>query len=111
MTRSACRMISGPMPSPASTSTLRLDVRPRATSGPALRHAKLPRARQPRLFFVRADICSLLLGQTDVVEPVQQAVLAECVELEMHLFAIRTRDRLAFQVDRHDGVGAFLGVV
>src|SRR5215469_9257450 len=108
--RNACRMISGPMPSPASTRTLRFDPRVSATSGSALRHTELPRAREPRLLFIGADIRRLLLGEPDIVQPVQQAVLAKRVDLEMDFFAIRARDRLGLQVDGHDRVRALLGI-
>src|ERR1700752_3000201 len=37
-------------------------------------------------------------------------MLAERVELKMHLPAVRAGDGLAVQVDGHDCVGAFLGV-
>src|SRR5437773_9516753 len=110
-TRRTSRMISGPMPSPGSTRTLRFAGRLSATaSGPALRHAELPRAREPRLCFVGADFSTLLLGQTDIVEPVQQAMLTKCCDLEMHLLAVWPGDGLALQINRHHRVGALLGV-
>ena len=40
-------------------------------SGPGPDHAELPRTRQPRLLLIGADFRALLLGQADVVEPVQ----------------------------------------
>src|SRR5882672_1483431 len=110
-TRSTSRMISGPMPSPGSTRTLRFDARLSATgSGPGSDHAELPRPGEPGPFLVGANFAALLLGQTDVVESVQEAMLAERVQLEMHLLAVRPRDRLGLQVDRHYRVGAFPGV-
>src|SRR5437667_5905507 len=88
-TRRTSRMISGPMPSPGSTRTLRLDARLSATrSGPGPDHVELPRPGEPRLVLVAGDFGSLLLGQTDIVEPIQEAMLAECVELEVKLLAV-----------------------
>src|SRR5207253_8457955 len=58
-------------------------------SGLAPDHAELPRSRQPRLLLVSADFTALLLGQTDVVESVQQAMLAERVDRELYLLAVR----------------------
>ncbi len=59
---------------------------PRHASGPALGHARLPRARQIRLFLVAGDFGTLLLGQADVVKPVQEAMLAKGAELELRPF-------------------------
>jgi len=50
---------------------------------PLSRSGELPRALQPRLFFVSADLIALGFGQADIVEAVDEAMLAECVELEM----------------------------
>src|SRR5437868_6749038 len=61
-------------------------------SGPGPDHAELPRTREPRFFLIGADLRALLLGQADVVEPVQKTMLAEGVYLEMHLLAVRPRD-------------------
>ena len=37
-------------------------------------------------------------------------MLTKCIQLEMHLLAVRPRDCLSFEIDRHDCVGAFPGV-
>src|SRR5215471_10467063 len=112
ITRKVWRMISGPMPSPASTSTLRLDTRVWATRlSPWADHAELPRPRQPRLLLIGGDFHILLLRQADVVEAVQQTMLAESINLEMHLVAVRPRDRLSREVDRHHGIGALAGIL
>src|SRR5207237_9345555 len=79
-------------------------------SRPGPDHAELPGTREPGLFLVGADLAHLLLGQTDIVEPVQEAVLAECIDLEAYLLAVRPSDRLGFQLDRHHCVGAFPSV-
>src|SRR5690242_8493883 len=98
MTRTTSPMISGPMPSPGRISTLRLEWVSAMSGRALLRHAELPRARQAGLLLVRSDVGVFLFGQADVVEPVQQAVLAERVDVEMHLLPVGTRDRLAFEV-------------
>ena len=68
------------------------------------------RAR-PGLFLVAGDLGALLLGQADIVEPVQETVLAKRVDLELDLFTVRASDHLGFEVDRHHRIGALLGVL
>src|SRR5947209_17375501 len=80
-------------------------------SGPVLRHAEHPGALQPGFFLIGGDLGTLLLGQADIVEPVQQTMLAERVDLEMHDLAIGARDRLLVEVDRQRRIGAFARVV
>ena len=63
-----------------------------------------------RAFSRSADIGCFLFGQADVVETVEQAMLAERVYLDTHDFAVGARDRLLFEVDRQHRVGALLGV-
>jgi len=63
------------------------------------------------LLFVGVDGRLLFHRQTDVVEAVDQAVLAERVDLELDLAAVGTADLLVRQVDRQRRVGAALGVV
>ena len=53
----------------------------------------------------------LLEGEADIVEPVQEAVLAERVEVEGDAAAVGTADLLLLEVDRQRRVGAALGVV
>src|SRR5579884_163589 len=109
--RNTSRMISGPMPSPASTRTLRFDGMFRLPSGAGGGHVPLPRLPGARLGLVSADRIHLLLGDADVIEAVQQAVLAERVEVEMHLLAVGAGNRLAVEIDRQHRVGALLGVL
>src|ERR1700749_3587648 len=63
-------------------------------SGPRVGHAELPRTGKPRLLLIGPDFRALLLCQADVVEPIQKAMLAERIELEMTLLAGRPRDGL-----------------
>src|SRR6516162_10603341 len=53
----------------------------------------------------------LLHGEADIVQPVQQAMLAEGIDVEMDAPAIRPGDLLLLEIDGDDGVGAALGVV
>src|SRR5690348_17349626 len=102
-TRITSRMISGPMPSPGRTRTLRFE-RESAIFGsphevthggqgvsklcPGLGHAEEPGPRQTGLFLVAGDLGALLFGEPDIVEPVQHAVLPERVDVEMHDAAV-----------------------
>ena len=49
-------------------------------------------------------------GQADIVKTVEQAALAECVDLEMNLAAILADDGLGFNVDGEAGIGAEPGI-
>src|SRR5882757_3270870 len=105
---------SGPMPSPGSTSRLRLDAIVFFLSG--LRSRVSGRRVQPGLGVLLAslevvDLRLLLHGQPDIVEAVQQAVLAEGVDLEMHRAAVGTLDLLLLEVDLDDGIGAAARIV
>src|SRR6185295_17348647 len=66
-TFSASAMISGPMPSPGRTATLILEVPGMLLFSPGLE---------------RADLVRVAQREADLVEPVQQAVLAERVDVE-----------------------------
>ena len=50
-------------------------------------------------FFKGPDLISMLQGQTDFIEALQQALLAECVDIENEGLAARRRDLLLFQVN------------
>src|SRR3954469_143436 len=82
-----------------------------AASGHSRDVALGPRPRGPRLFLEAVDLGLLLLGQPDVVEAVQHAVLAVRVDIELHHAAVGPADLLLLQVDRQRRVGAALGVV
>src|ERR1700730_6643533 len=105
---------SGPMPSPGSTSRLRLDAIVFFLS--SLRCRVSGRRVQPGLGVLLAslevvDLRLLLHGQSDIVEAVQQAVLAEWIDVEMHGAAVGTLDLLLLQVDLDDGIGAAARIV
>src|SRR5262245_26063352 len=106
-------MTSGPMPSPGSTSRLRLD----AIVFFLLASGRLSGGGvQPGLGFLLArlevvDLRLLLHGEPDVVEAVQQAVLAERIDVEMHRAAVGSLDLLLLEVDLDDGVGAAARIV
>src|SRR5580704_2354411 len=70
------------------------------TSGAGLNHAEDPGPLEARLLFIGRDIGALLLGQADVVEAVEHAMLAERIDIEMHDLAVGARDRLLFEIDR-----------
>ena len=57
------------------------------------------------------DVIGLFEGEPDIVEPVEQAVLAEGIDIEADRAAVGTADLLIRQVDGDGGVGAALGVV
>src|SRR5258708_22671419 len=92
-------MTSGPMPSPGSTSRLRFDaivVFLFQLSG------LLGRRVQPGLRFLLArlevvDVRLLLHGEPDIVEAVQQAMLAERIDVEMDGATVGTLDLLLLQ--------------
>src|SRR5216684_1662928 len=70
-----------------------------------------PGLAQPVLRLEGGDRRRLLQGEPDIVEAVQQAVLAERVDVEFDDAAIGPGDRLAGEIDSEPGVGALLGVV
>src|SRR6185295_5647952 len=96
-TFSASAMISGPMPSPGRTATLILEVPGMLLFSPGLECADLVRVAQ---------------READLVQPVQQAVLAERVDVEVKgLFAVDSGDRLALQVDEQAQTGKRVALV
>src|SRR5262245_24156896 len=90
-------MISCPMPSPGRTATFMSEVPGELCFSPRLEGADLFRVAQ---------------RQADLVEAVQQAVLAERVDVEAkRLRAIGGRNRLLFQIDDQFETGKRRGVV
>ena len=63
------------------------------------------------LLFVRLDRRRLDQGQADVVEPFDEALLAEGIDLELDDPAVGTADLLRGQIDGQRRVRAALGVV
>src|SRR5581483_304632 len=70
-----------------------------------------PGLRELVLLLEAVDELALLEGEADILEPVQQAMLAESVDLELHAAAIGAGDLLLLEVDREDRVGAARSVV
>ena len=62
-------------------------------------HAENPGTGGPRLFFVRADLGRLLFGLADIVETVQQAMLAERVDLESQTISRPDGEKIHFDID------------
>ena len=60
----------------------------------------------PRARLVGVDRGRVLQGLADVVQPVQQQVLAERVDVEVDLLAVRAHHHLAFEVDGDPRVAA-----
>src|SRR5438046_2268174 len=67
-----------------------------AASGPA---RSRPGPRSLRLLLEAVDLGLLLLGLADVVEPVEHAVLAVRIDVELHHAAVGPTDLLLFQID------------
>src|SRR5690606_30954438 len=116
-TLTASAMISGPIPSPGRTRICLLITSSR-NSGCAMRttqklfrcaprtrlNALLDRAEQPGAGLLVTDLEGLdrlliLQGQADVIQAVEQAVLAEGIDLEAVLHAIRTGHGLRLEID------------
>src|SRR6266567_7058025 len=88
----------------------------RRPSVPATRPRDAPARLQPgrrrlALGLEGVDRLFLLQGEADIVETVDEAVLAEGIDVELDHAAIGAGDLLAIEIDGDDGVGAALGVV
>src|SRR4029078_9165810 len=70
-----------------------------------------PGPRRGGFVLERVDGGLLFHGETDVVEPVQQAMLAEWIDVELDAAAVGTANLLRLEIDRERGVGAALGIV
>src|SRR5262249_1458728 len=93
--------ISGPIPSPGRTATF---------IGSS--SSEIPRVLRPALLLEGADLVRVAQREADLVEPVQQAVLAERVDVEAEAFrAIGGRDRLLSQINRQFEAGKRRGIV
>src|SRR5581483_4609720 len=96
-TRRVASITSGPMPSPGVTRILCVILNPRCVGA---------------VFgFVGGNLVLAAHGQADIVPAVEQALLAEGIDLELDAAAVRTADFLRFQIDRDAGIGAALGIV
>src|SRR5215469_1720680 len=56
------------------------------------------------------DLVLLAHGQPDIVQPVEQRVLAVRLDVESHYAAVGAADLLLFQVDAQCRIGAALGI-
>src|SRR5215469_11416492 len=70
-----------------------------------------PGSRRLRLCLEAVDLARLDHRQADVVEAVEQAVLAVRIDVEGDLAAVGAADLLLLQVDGQRRIGAALGVV
>src|SRR5690606_13953763 len=61
---------------------------------------RMDSGRFPRLL-IGADAVHLPQGQIDVVEPLEEALTPEGIDLELRPEPTRVRDHLRFEVDRH----------
>src|SRR6185437_12420574 len=95
------------MPSPGRTRTFLLD----AITLPIIPCRSEPGLAQPPLLLVGADVALLLQGEADIVESIQQAMLAERIDLEFDDAAIGPGDRLLLEIDAEPGIGAFPCIV
>src|SRR5438105_15618165 len=73
--------------------------------------ASQPRPCRLRLLLERIDLVLLDHRQADVVEAVEQAVLAVGIDVELHHATVGAANLLLLQVDRQRRVGTALGVV
>src|SRR4051812_24856888 len=75
------------------------------------RNALHPRTRGLRLLLVAADLVGLDHGFADIVEAVEQRVLARRVDVERHTAAVGAADFLLLQIDRERRIGAATRIV
>src|SRR2546423_12461379 len=90
-------MISGPMPSPGRTATFILET---------------PGLLRPALFFEGPNLVGVAQREADLVQTVQQAVLAERIDLETHdERAVDACHRLRVEVDHETKTGESIALV
>ena len=70
-----------------------------------------PGALTLRLLLERVDLALLLEGEADIIETVEQAVLAMLVDLERHHAAVGPADFLLGKIDAQRRISAALGIV
>ena len=92
----------------ARSGVIGLEVAP---AGAKLETVICPGARRASFLLVALDLALLLLSEADIVEAVEQAMLAVRVDVEMNDTAIGTTDFLLLEIDRQRRVGAALSVV
>src|SRR5262249_59119069 len=74
-------------------------------------HALSPRPRCLHLFLEARDLVFLHQREADVIEAIEQAVLAVRVDVEPDPAAVGAADFLLFEIDCEAGIGAALGIV
>src|SRR5258706_9239253 len=70
-----------------------------------------PRLAQAALGFELGDLALVAHRQADVVPAVQQALLAEGIDVELDAAAVWPANLLLLEIDADDGIGAALGIV
>src|SRR3569623_551820 len=99
--RLAAAASSGSMPSPGNTAILFvMSVVPIKIRCVVLRSGKQPRRRDAAALFIRLDLVSVLQGETDVVEAVEQFIFAELIDVELECITARCDDALGRKIDR-----------
>src|SRR5439155_4889602 len=71
--------------------------------------ASQPRPCRLRLLLERIDLVLLDHGQADIVEAVEQAMLAVSIDVERHHAAVGAANLLLLQIDRQRRIGPALG--
>src|SRR3954471_2584794 len=70
-----------------------------------------PRPCGGHFLLIARDLVLLDHRQADVVEAVEQAMLAERIDLELHLAAVRPADFLVLEIDRERRIRAALRIL
>ena len=70
-----------------------------------------PGARGLRLLLEAFDLVLLDHGEPDIVEPVEQAMLAVRIDVELHHTTVGAPDLLLRKINRQRRIGAALGIV
>src|SRR4051794_7207644 len=104
MTRRTSRMTSGPMPSPGSMRSFLLADIAGVLRGSGCGGSRHPGLGLPAVGFIPVDAGAMLEGLADIVQAVQQQVLAERIDLEADFLAVRADDNLLLEVDGQAGI-------
>src|ERR1700744_3605031 len=96
-TRRVASITSGPMPSPGRVRILNMRSNPGRLSFV--------------VFFVGRNLVFAAQGQPDIIPAIEQALLAEGINIELDHAAIGAANFLGLQIDAEAGIGAALGIV
>src|SRR5580700_2572583 len=112
-TRRTSRITSGPIPSPGRTSSFLLAGMARFPFGgrSGALGARHPGLRLAPRGLETVDPRAVLQRLADVVQPVEQRVFSERIDIEVDFLAVRPDDDLAGKVDGDPRVAAELGIV